>query len=254
MSNENFQVTIARRLRLPFVDDSLPCPECGLPVDRFGDHPLVCSTSSHTGAVSRNTRHNDVRDHVHDPIAKDAQLPARLEPEGLVPDTHGRANHDRPADVLVDSALTCSTPGADKSALAVDVTVMAADTAPLAAAGRSAATRAEDRKRREWEERVADVNTALKEEGRSAWTPSFEVRGFGLDTYGALGKEAQAILQLFAERRASRQTLSVGLCKRISTQGISVTVHSANARMIWSRTPIRTPLQLQPPSDSLGAF
>ena len=137
--------------------------------------------------------------------------------------------------------------------LSIDVTVVKADTAPLAGSGRSAATRAEDKKRREWAERVADVNAALREEGRPAWTPTFEFRAFGLDVYGALGEEALSILHLFAERRASRQTLSVGLCKRIAIQGISVTLHSANARMIRSRFPTRTPLQLLPPSDSLGA-
>ena len=253
MPSDDFQVAIARRLRLPLVDDSLPCPACDLAVDRFGDHHLVCTKSAHGGAVSRNARHNSVRDNLHNPVVKDAQLPARIEPEGLIPDTHGRTNHDRPADVFVDTALACTTPGADKTSLAIDVTVVTADAAPLASAGRSAATRAEDKKRREWAERVADVNAALKDEGRSAWIPSFEFRGFGMDVFGALGDEAQAILQMFAERRASRQTLSVGLCKRIAIQGISITVHSANARMIRSRTPIRTPLQLQPPSDSLGA-
>ena len=223
------------------------------PRDIFGDHHLVCSKSATSGAVSRNARHNNVRDHINYPIAKVSQLPARTEPEGLDPDTHGRTNFDRPADVYIDTALACSTPGADMTALAIDVTVVTADTAPLASAGRSAATRAEDKKRREWAERVADVNAALRDERRPSWTPTFEFRGFGLDVYGALGEEAQAILQLFAIRRASRQTLSVGLCKRISIQGISVTVYSVNARMIRSRSPIRTPLRLLPPSDSLGA-
>ena len=66
-----------------------------------------------------------------------------------MPDTHGPPNHDRPADVYVDTALACSTPDADKTALTIDVTVVAADSAPLASAGRSAATRAEDKKRHE---------------------------------------------------------------------------------------------------------
>ena len=53
------------------------------------------------------------------------------------------------------------------------------------------------------------MNAALRDEGRPAWTPTFEFRGFGLDVYGALGEEAMSILQLFAERRANRQTLYV---------------------------------------------
>ena len=146
--SDDFQVAIGRRLRLPLADNSRPCPACDLPVDKFGDHHLICAKSATSGAVSRNTRHNNVRDHINNPVAKVSQLPARIEPEGFVPDTHGRANHDRPADVYVDTALACSTPGADKTALAVDVTVVAADTAPLASAGRSAATRAKDKKRR----------------------------------------------------------------------------------------------------------
>ena len=143
MPSDDFQVAIGRRLRLPLFDDSLSCPACNLPACRYGEHHLVCAKSASSGAVSRNTRHNDVRDHVNDPAAKEAQLPSRIEPEGLVPDTHGRPNHDRPADVYVDTALACSTPGADKTALAIDVTVVAADSAPLASAARSAATRAE---------------------------------------------------------------------------------------------------------------
>ena len=71
----------------------------------------------------------------------------------------------------------------------------------------------------------------MKGGGRPAWTPTFEFRGFGIDVYGALSEEALSVLHLFAERRASRQTLSVGLCKRIAIQGISATVHSANDKV-----------------------
>lgn len=130
---------------------------------------------------------------------------------------------------------------------------MSADNAALTSAGRSAATLAEDKKLRKWAERVADVNAALKVEGRAAWYPNFEFRSFSVDVHGALGEEAQSILQLFSEMHASRQTLSVGLCKRIAVQGISATVHSTTARMIKSRIPLRTPFLMLPLPDSLGA-
>ena len=109
MPSDDFQVTIDRRLRLPLVDKSLPCPACNRTTDCYGDHPLSdCAQSASSGAVSRNTRHNDVRDHLDNPVASDSQLHSRKEPDGLVPDTHGQANHDRPADVFVDTPLACS--------------------------------------------------------------------------------------------------------------------------------------------------
>ena len=80
MPSDDFQVAIGRRLRLPIVDDSLPCPACNLPADKYGDHHLVCAKSASSGAVSRNARHNNVRDHLNDPVAKRAQLPSRIEP------------------------------------------------------------------------------------------------------------------------------------------------------------------------------
>ena len=94
-------------------------------------------------------------------------------------DTAASVARLRPSATAADTALACSTPGADKTALAVDVTVVAADTAPLASAGRSAATRAEDKKRREWAERVADVNAAMKDEGRPVLSSEQEGRARG---------------------------------------------------------------------------
>lgn len=44
-----------------------------------------------------------------------------------------------------------------------------------------------------------------------------------LDVYGALGEEALSLVQLFAERRANRQPMSVGSSKRIALEGISLT-------------------------------
>lgn len=129
-------------------------------------------------------------------------------------DIHGPPNRDCPADVFLETPLACSLADADKTALSIDVTVVKADSAPLTSAVRSAATRAKDRKRGEFAERVADVNAALTIERRYASTPTFKFWAFGLDVYGAIGYEAQSILQLFAERRASRKILSVDLCSR----------------------------------------
>lgn len=156
-------------------------------MDKFCDYRLVCTMTAHSGAASRTTRHNIVRDHIYDTVAKDAHLPARTDPNGLVSDTHGRSNHDSPSDVLVDSALVCHTPGADKTAFCIDITVVTTDTATVASAGLSAATRAEDKKIREWVVRVAKVNSSLQVEERAAWTPSLEFPAFGVGAYGVLG-------------------------------------------------------------------
>ena len=111
MPSDDYQAAIGRRLRLPLADDSRACPACDLPVDKFGDHHLICAKSATSGAVSRNMRHNNVRDHVHNPVVKNAQLSARIEPEGLVPDTHSRANHDRPTDVFSTPRSRAAHPG-----------------------------------------------------------------------------------------------------------------------------------------------
>eukprot|EP00173_Palmaria_palmata_P000516 Plantae.Rhodophyta-Palmaria_palmata.ctg1239.p1 GENE.Plantae.Rhodophyta-Palmaria_palmata.ctg1239~~Plantae.Rhodophyta-Palmaria_palmata.ctg1239.p1 ORF type:complete len:155 (+),score=11.57 Plantae.Rhodophyta-Palmaria_palmata.ctg1239:1309-1773(+) len=152
------------------------------------------------------------------------------------------------------SPHACSKVGENKDAAAIDVTVVgASDYAPLAQTTKDAATRSEETKASEWTTRVADVNALLSLDGAPVWVPPFEFRPFGLDTHGALGKEAIAIIRQFAEKRADRSPMSVGLCKRIALEGLSITLHSANARMIRTRRPIRTPHEMLPPSDSLGA-
>lgn len=64
---------------------------------------------------------------------------------------------------------------------------------------------------------------------------------------------AQALVQLHAQRRVEKTMMSVGPCKRIALQVISVAFHSANARITRSRTFYRTPLELLPPHDSICA-
>lgn len=141
----------------------LPNPACKLHTDKYGKYPLSdCATSANSRVVSRHTRPNDDRDYINHPVAANAQLSLRIEPKGLFPDTHGQANCNRPASVFVETPLACRKTGADKTSIAIDVTVVKADTVPLAVAGRSTATRAEGKQRRDFLERVADVNAALK--------------------------------------------------------------------------------------------
>lgn len=54
-------------------------------------------------------------------------------------------------------------------------------------------------------------------EGKREWTPTLELPDFGLrSSHGALGKSAQAIFQLLAERWAARSPMSVRMCKCIA--------------------------------------
>lgn len=144
-----------------------------------------------------------MRDLFYDTVFKNARLPARIKPGDLVHDTYGCESRP-PRRRFFDTVPACSTPGAGNTGLAIDITVkrrgvdgevvVTAYTSTLASTGRSAATRSENKKRRECAERVVDVNASLKDEGRVVWTPSFEFCGFGLNVLGALGKETQSIL------------------------------------------------------------
>ena len=42
MDSELFRIAVARRLRVPLLDDYATCPTCGENLDIYMDHALVC--------------------------------------------------------------------------------------------------------------------------------------------------------------------------------------------------------------------
>lgn len=93
--------------------------------DVYGDHEIetfVCGTRF--GNVSRYERHNDVRDCLQYDVDTPTHLPPSLEPPALFPETSGLPNHDRSADVYIASVYISSITGAEKTALAVYITVV----------------------------------------------------------------------------------------------------------------------------------
>ena len=95
------RVCIQRRLRMPIFSGDDVCPLCGAPMDRFGDHAMVCPCGG-----DRVVRHNSVRDQLFSEM-RDGDVPADREKAGLLP---GRPSEDglpvraqarRPADIWV---------------------------------------------------------------------------------------------------------------------------------------------------------
>jgi hypothetical protein len=78
------------RLGCPVYDRDGPCPACLRPSDRYGDHALNCGFWG-----ERITRHNHLRDHIHDMAAAAALGPVK-EGRFLLPGVDRR-----PADVLI---------------------------------------------------------------------------------------------------------------------------------------------------------
>ena len=80
------------RLGCPVYEEEGPCPACLCPSDKFGDHALCCG---HGG--ERITRHNQIRDHLHN-LAASAALGPTKENRFLLP-----GQDRRPADVFIPS-------------------------------------------------------------------------------------------------------------------------------------------------------
>ena len=97
-----YRISIQRRLRVPIFNGGEACPLCGAPMDRFGDHALVCACGG-----DRVVRHNAVRDQVFSELRMGGGRIEREKP-GLLPGRPGGdgiptpAQARRPADVWVE--------------------------------------------------------------------------------------------------------------------------------------------------------
>ena len=85
-----FTMAARYRLGIPVYDQAGPCPACHRPSDRLGDHSLCCG---HQG--ERISRHNRLRDALHD-VAASAALGPVKEGRFLLP-----GSDRRPADVFI---------------------------------------------------------------------------------------------------------------------------------------------------------
>jgi hypothetical protein len=80
----------------------------------------------------------------------------------------------------------------------------------------------------------------------ASWERSFQFRPFAVDVFGACGDGATAILQQLARKRSEHTSMTVGACKRLAFQSLSVALQTANARMLRSRKAFVSPLSLLP--------
>jgi hypothetical protein len=113
-----------------------------------------------------------------------------------------------------------------------------------------AATLADSRKTSAFLNREADIHELLRMNVDAPWERSFQFRPFAVDVFGAYGDGATAILQQLARRRSEHTSMTVGACKRLAFQSLSVTLQTANARMLRSRKALVAPLSFPPLSTT----
>jgi hypothetical protein len=78
------------------------------------------------------------------------------------------------------------------------------------------------------------------------WERSFQFRPFAVDVFGAYGDGATAILHQLARKRSEHNSMTVGACKRLAFQSLSVALQIANARMLRSKKALVAHLSLLP--------
>ena len=101
MDSELYRIALARRMRVPLLDETATCSACGACLDVFMDHALVCSCGG-----DRTLRHNAIRGAffeeaqaagVHCEREKTNLIPQRPDDEKLRGED--QRNGRRPADV-----------------------------------------------------------------------------------------------------------------------------------------------------------
>jgi hypothetical protein len=151
----------------------------------------------------------------------------------------------QPADHYFVSPDVREGVGTDWVAAAFDVTVLLCFTEtrerrPLLftsarAGGGHAVTIAGRRKTSAFLNREAGIQELLWINGDDPWKRSFQFRPFAVDIVGADGVWVIAILQQLVRKRSEHASESVDKCKRLAFQSLSVTLQTANARMLRSR-------------------
>jgi hypothetical protein len=120
MNSGVFSLAISRRLGVALFPPQALYAACDAPMDSRGHHAL---SFCNCGPVSRGHRNGSLMRALSG-TRRDANLHSEGEKGGLLPDTQGRPNHDRPADLYVASPGACEGDGTDCVATAFDVTVV----------------------------------------------------------------------------------------------------------------------------------
>jgi hypothetical protein len=120
MNSGVFTLAIARRLGVALFPRQALRAACDALMDSRGDHALSLCNS---GPSSRGHRCGSLM-HALSGTLRDANSCSEREKGGLLPDTQGRPNHDRPADLYVATPDVFEGDGTDWVAAVFDVTVV----------------------------------------------------------------------------------------------------------------------------------
>ena len=224
MTGQLFRVAVKRRVRAPLLEREAPCPCCGLAMDVWMDHALVCSCNG-----DRTLRHNAVRNLVYWLAAVSGLLPEKEKP-GLLPlrpeaeKLRGEQvsnNNRRPADVWVPqwgSGGPAAWDFAVTSALRSDNMFTAANEPSAAAATY------------EWHKRD-HLSTAQQcgEQGLQFMPLVAEAHS------GTWGPTARAVWHFLAKSWAAASGSDVSLTSAKLAQRLSTTLQRANARAVLRR-------------------
>jgi hypothetical protein len=122
MNTGAFTLAISRRLKVSVIPPQAICAACDALMDSRGDGDRALSFCSSV-PTSRGHVHGSLM-HALSGVLRDANLRSECEKCGLFPDTKGRPNHDRPADLYLASPDACEGAGTDWVAAAFEVTVV----------------------------------------------------------------------------------------------------------------------------------
>jgi hypothetical protein len=188
-------------------------------------------------------RHSSRR-HAFIGALRDATLRSECVKCGLLPDTQGNANRNRPADLHVASSDAIEGAVTDWVVEAFDVTVVLSFTEMrersvlLLASARTAghaATLAESRKISAFVNREADIQEFLRKNDAAQCEHSFQSRSFALHFFGAYRVGVTAILHQLSRKCSEHTSMTMGPCTRLAFQYFNVALQTASARMLRSR-------------------
>ena len=240
MDSELFRLSLARRARIRLLDNFAVCQCCGVALDAYMDHALVCPCGG-----ERTLRHNALRDGTYID-AKEAGVQCEREKQGLLPprpsdeaikgetSTQGR----RPADIWLahwDANIAGAVDFAVSSGLRSDHIAMSADS-PSAIWGHY-----EDFKRNY-------LNTEEACSGQGLSFLPFVVEAHG----GGLGPTARRVVGHLAKHAAAREGEAPEVSAASIVRRISISTHRENARAILRRLPSGAPTPPAPAPEAWG--
>ena len=222
MSHRAFAACVRFRLGMPLYsfNSALPieCPECHKNVlDRWGHHSVICKFSN-----DRNSRHNQVRDVVHN-FAVQGGLSCQKEVKHLLAHHQDGAIGQKPADILIHDYK-------HGKALCADITVVS----PL----QQQHMHQEVRQRGQHavalsdaeEKKFAKYEDKCREAGLLFTPLAFEV-------FGGHGNHCRQLLSRLADACAIRNNYPRSITKCRLRQLISIAIQRGNATALLRRDP-----------------